>query len=108
MLRTLGESANSFPPEFATDRVLPSLISAMEFGGSSASAILPLVLQLGKKLSPEDYGSGVLTHVIKLFASPDRGMRMALLDHLPEFAENLDKKTVSDKIWTHLVCLNGF
>jgi hypothetical protein len=28
---------------------------------------------------------------------------MALLDHLSEFSEQLDKKTVADKIWPHLV-----
>lgn len=28
---------------------------------------------------------------------------MALLDHLPEYADKLDKKTVVDKIWPNLV-----
>ena len=28
---------------------------------------------------------------------------MALLDMLPEYAEKLDAKTVTDKIWPHLV-----
>ena len=28
---------------------------------------------------------------------------MALLDHLQEYADKLDKKTVSDKIWPNLV-----
>lgn len=78
-------------------------MSALEFGGASAATILPLVMQLGKGVSPEDYSSVILVHLVKLFASPDRGTRMALLDHLPEYADKLDKKTVVDKIWPNLV-----
>ena len=101
--RTLKESAASFPSEFASYRVLPALISALEFGGASAATILPLVLQFGKNVPPDEYPTVILTHLVKLFASPDRGTRMALLDHLPEYADKLDKKTVVDKIWPNLV-----
>ncbi|KAF9467357.1 armadillo-type protein [Collybia nuda] len=102
LLRTLKESASSFPPEFTSNRVLPSLVSALEFGGASAATILPLVLQFGANVPPEEYPNVVLAPLIKLFASPDRGTRMALLDHLAEYADRLDKKTVSDKIFPHL------
>ncbi|KAF9518113.1 hypothetical protein BS47DRAFT_1338700 [Hydnum rufescens UP504] len=102
LLRTLKESADSFPSEFTIHKVLPSLVSALDHGGASANAILPLVIQLGKSVPPNDYSSLVLGPVVKLFASPDRGTRMALLDHLPEFVDKLDQKTVVDKIWPHL------
>lgn len=101
--RSLKESANSFPTEFASYKVLPALISALEFGGASAAAIVPLVLQFGKGVSPEEYPTVILTHLVKLYASPDRGTRMALLDHLPEYADKMDKKTVCDKVWPNLV-----
>lgn len=101
--RTLKESASSFPTEFTSYRVLPALISALDFGGASAATILPLVLQFGKNMPPEDYPNVILTHLVKLYTSPDRGTRMALLDHLPEYADKLDKKTVVDKIWPNLV-----
>lgn len=78
-------------------------MSALEFGGASAAIILPLVLRFGKNVSPEDYPTVILGPLVKLFASPDRGTRMALLDHLPEYAEKLDKKTVDSKIFPHLV-----
>lgn len=45
----------------------------------------------------------VLEPVVKLFESPDRGTRMALLEALPEFADKLDKKMVVDKVWPNLV-----
>ncbi|KAH9485238.1 putative inactive serine/threonine-protein kinase scy1 [Psilocybe cubensis] len=102
LLKTLKESASSFPPEFAAYRVLPSLLSALEFGGASAAAILPLVLQFGANTSPEEYPKVILAPIIKLYASPDRGTRMALLEHLPEYIDKLDKKAVSDKIFPHL------
>jgi len=99
----LKESASSFPPEFASHRVLPSLLSALEFGGASGAIILPLVLQFGNNVDPEDYAKVILVPITKLFASPDRGTRMALLEHLPEYVDKLDKKSVSDKIFPHLV-----
>jgi hypothetical protein len=61
------------------------------------------VFELGKTVSGSDYNAKVLQPVVKLFVSPDRGTRMALLDMLPEYAEKLDAKTVTDKIWPHLV-----
>jgi SCY1-like protein 1 len=103
MERMLKESASSFPPEFACHRVLPSLLSALEFGGASGATILPLVLQFGNNVDPEDYAKIILAPITKLFGSPDRGTRMALLEHLPEYVDKLDKKSVSDKIFPHLV-----
>jgi SCY1-like protein 1 len=69
----------------------------------SAPSIIPLVIQLGTYVSSEEYKSLVLEPVVKLFVNPDRGTRMALLDALPEFADKLDKQTVSEKIWPHIV-----
>lgn len=100
---TLKESASSFPPEFASFRILPSLVNALEYGGASASTIVPLVLQFGKNVSPDEYMNIILGPLIRLFASPDRGARMALLDNLSEYADKLDKKAVVDKIWPNLV-----
>ncbi|KAF8637981.1 hypothetical protein AX16_010613 [Volvariella volvacea WC 439] len=102
LLRTLKESATSFPAEFASFKVLPSLVSALEFGGASAVAIIPLVLQFGQNVSPDDYQNAIIAPLVKLYASPDRGTRMALLEHLPEYVEKLDQKTVSDKIFPNL------
>ena len=81
-------------------------MSALEFGGASAASIVPLVLQFGKNVAPQDYPTVILGPLIKLFASPDRGIRMALLEHLSEYADKLDKKTVSDKIWPNLASLH--
>lgn len=79
------------------------MVSALEFGGANAATILPLVLQFSKNVSGEEYASAILGPLAKLYASPDRGTRMALLDHLPEYVDKLDKKTVESKIFPHLV-----
>jgi SCY1-like protein 1 len=72
---------------------------------ASAPSIIPLVIQLGTYVPSDEYKSLVLEPIIKLFANPDRGTRMAILEVLPEFANKLDKQTVSEKIWPHLVSI---
>lgn len=104
----MKESADSLPPEFATHRVLPTLVSALERGGASTSAasIVPLLLQLGKSVpTDEEYTTAVIGPVVSLFTSPDRGVRMALLDNLDGFKDKMDKKIVVDKVWPHLVSI---
>ena len=102
----LKESANSLPPEFATHHVLLALVSTLERGGAStlAASIIPLLLQLGKNVpTDEEYVSAVIGPIVSLFASSDRGVRMALLDNLDEFKDKMDEKMVGDKVWPHLV-----
>lgn len=69
----------------------------------SAPSIIPLVIKLGTYVSSDEYKTLVLEPIVKLFANPDRGTRMAVLDVLPDFADKLDKQTVSEKVWPHLV-----
>ncbi|KAF8606368.1 ARM repeat-containing protein [Ceratobasidium sp. AG-I] len=102
LLRTIKDSTASFPPEFTQHKVLPALLSSLGHGGASAGAILPVVLALGKDLPPTEYTATIVGPVVNLFATPDRGTRMALLDGLSEFADKLDKNTVVNKVWPHL------
>ncbi|TFY81796.1 hypothetical protein EWM64_g2211 [Hericium alpestre] len=104
LLRTLKDVAPTLPGPFATQLILPSLLAALSHPATttSAPAILPLAIQLGKNVPSDDHLKVVIEPVIKLFASPDRVTRMALLDMLPDYAGALDKKTVTDKVWPHL------
>ena len=106
LLRSIKDAATSgsVPQPFLLYRVLPSLLHSMSLPTAPSSAMLPLVLELGKVVPSSDYGKLVLEPVIRLYSSPDRGTRMALLDGLPEYSERLDAKTVVDKVWPHLVC----
>lgn len=83
-------------------------MTALQHAGVTAPALLPLILHLSSRVPPSDYKSLVLGPLVKLFASPDRGTRMALLDHLPEYADKLDEKIVVSDIWPHLVCIDLF
>lgn len=93
LLRTLKESASSFPPEFVSYCILPCF--------ASAATVIPLVLQFRKERRTRRLWSVVVAPLIRLFASADCGTCIALLDSLPNFAEKLDK-TVVDKIWPNL------
>lgn len=105
LLRTIKESAaaGSIPQPFLLYKVLPSLLHSISLPTAPSGAMLPLVLELGKAVSPAEYPKLVLEPVIKLYASPDRGTRMALLDGLSEYGDKLDQRTVVDKVWPHLV-----
>ncbi|KAG8862198.1 hypothetical protein FRC20_011315 [Serendipita sp. 405] len=52
-------------------------------------------------MDPAQYKTVILMPVVKLYARPDRGTRMALLEALPEYEGKLDEKTVQDTIWPH-------
>lgn len=105
LLRTIKDaaSAGSIPGPFLLYRVLPSLLHSLSLPSAPSGAMLPLVLELGKLVPPAEYAKMVLDPVIKLYASPDRGTRMALLDGLGEYSDKLDKSTVSEKVWPHLI-----
>ncbi|KAI0291130.1 hypothetical protein BC826DRAFT_1023864 [Russula brevipes] len=104
LLRTIKDAAPTLPSTFATHLVLPTLLTSLTHTTMSVSApsTIPLVVQLGTYVSSDEYQGLVLDPIVKLFANPDRGTRMALLDVLPEFADKLDKQTVSEKVWPHL------
>ncbi|KIJ52672.1 hypothetical protein M422DRAFT_156332 [Sphaerobolus stellatus SS14] len=102
LLRTLKDSSDSFPPSFTIHLILPSLLTALQHAGTSAPSLLPLILHLSSKVPPSDYKAIVLTPLVKQFAVPDRGTRMALLEHLSEFADKLEEKSVVNDIWPHL------
>ena len=104
-LRTIKDSVTSggVPQPFLLYKALPSLLHSISLPTAPSGAMLPLVLELGKLVPPGDYTKLVLEPVIKLYASPDRGTRMALLNGLSEYADKLDQRMVVDKVWPHLV-----
>lgn len=106
-MRLLREAAGNLnqplPDEFLKYKVLPSLVRAFEFGGAGPQ-LLPLILMLAKELPEKEYNGTVMQPLIRMFATPDRAMRMVLLEGLDKFADKLTSKDVVEKIWPHLVC----
>ncbi|WWD19545.1 hypothetical protein CI109_104006 [Kwoniella shandongensis] len=105
LLRIIKDAATAgtLPPPFTTHRILPSLLHSLSLPTAPSSAMLPLVLELGKLVPPSDYPKVVLEPVVKLYSSPDRGTRMALLDGLGEYADKMDAKMVQEKVWPNLI-----
>ena len=103
LLRRIRESVDSLPPPFLISKILPSLLHSLSLPSAPASHILPLVLSIGKNVPPHRYTATVLDPVVRLYASPDRGTRMALLEGLTEYGDKLEKNVASDKVWPHLI-----
>ncbi|KAH9813027.1 hypothetical protein DFH28DRAFT_897391 [Melampsora americana] len=105
LMRSIKESADSLPPEFLKFRVLPSLLQSFDHSADGPT-LLPLAISISSSLDQAEFSSILLQPLIKLFASPDRAIRLSLLELLPQYVEKLDRSVVVDKIWPNL--LTGF
>jgi SCY1-like protein 1 len=83
-------------------KILPELLKSIEFGGGGPK-VFNVVMKIGTKLTDDEYESMLNPVIIRLFASPDRQIRVCLLDNLPQMIDHLSQKTVTDKIFPHLV-----
>lgn len=91
-----------FPEEFFKLKILPELLKSVEFGGGGPK-VFGFVMNIGSKLSDDEYESMVNPVILRLFASPDRQIRVCLLDNLPRMIDHFTQKTVTDKIFPQLV-----
>ena len=83
-------------------KILPELLKSVEFGGGGPK-VFNHILKIGSKLSDEDYEARLNPVIIRLFASPDRQIRVSLLESLPQMIDHLSQKVVTDKIFPQLV-----
>jgi SCY1-like protein 1 len=60
-------------------------------------------MQIGQKLSDDEYETQITPVVVRLFANPDRAIRVCLLDNLPLMIDHLPQKLVNDKIFPQMV-----
>ncbi|KAF1946181.1 kinase domain-containing protein [Clathrospora elynae] len=102
LLGKLDAVADDFPADFFKMKVLPELLKSVEFGGGGAK-VFSTVMQIGQKLSDDEYETQIIPVVVRLFANPDRGIRVCLLDNLPLMIDHLPQKLVNDKIFPQLV-----
>ncbi|EST07069.1 Protein kinase domain protein [Kalmanozyma brasiliensis GHG001] len=112
IIQLLQDKPDSFTPDFLMYKVLPALTAALAAvpppgtipsASVQPSVLLPLVLRLGKPLPQDEWTSTVVPPLLKAFASPDRSTRMALLENLSLYAERMDNRLVSDKLWPNLI-----
>ncbi|KAI9143544.1 armadillo-type protein [Paraphysoderma sedebokerense] len=97
-IRNIASVVQDYPQEFCKFKVLPQLLSALEYGAAPSKIITP-ILKIGQSLSKPEYDQIIVNALIKLFASPDRSIRLSLLECLETFIDRLDNKVVNDKIF---------
>lgn len=98
----LDSISEDFPEDFFKMKVLPELLKSVEFGGGGPKA-LTAVVKIGTKLTDDEYSSRITPVIVRLFANPDRAIRVSLLDNLPLMIDRLPQKLVTDKIWPPIV-----
>ncbi|KOS20283.1 N-terminal kinase-like protein [Escovopsis weberi] len=101
-LQDLEQLTDDFPEEFFKLKVLPELMKSVEFSGGGPKA-LGVVLKIAAKLPDEDFEAKIIPFVVRIFANPDRAIRVCLLDSLPLMIDRLPQKIVNDKIFPQLV-----
>ncbi|XP_038620016.1 N-terminal kinase-like protein [Tachyglossus aculeatus] len=101
----LSENLDSFPEDFCRHKVLPQLLTAFEFSSAGAVILTPL-FKVGKLLGAEEYQQKIIPVVVKMFSSPDRAMRIRLLQQMEQFIQYLNEPTVNSQIFPHVV--HGF
>ena len=102
ILSQLDGVQEDFPEEFFKMKVLPELLKSVEFAGGGPK-VFRVVMNISSKLSDEEFDTQITPVVVRLFASPDRAMRVCLLDNLPQIIDHFSQKLVSDKIFPQMV-----
>jgi SCY1-like protein 1 len=100
-LETVAET-DDFPEEFFKVKVLPELLKSVEFGGGGPKSF-GLVMKIATKLSEDEYDTQITPVIVRLFTSPDRALRVCLLDNLPLMIDHLSQKLITDKIFPQMV-----
>lgn len=104
-LLTIEKTVESFPILFCKYKVLPELVQSLEFGGAGAKALKP-ILTIGSRLSDSDFDELLTPTIIKLFASSDRSIRLALCEKLDLYINHLSSETTNQTIYPNLA--SGF
>ena len=61
------------------------------------------MVKISANFSDEQYDTRVTPVIVRLFANPDRAIRVCLLDNLPQMIDHLSQKIVNDKIFPQMV-----
>ncbi|RDW91424.1 hypothetical protein BP5796_02589 [Coleophoma crateriformis] len=101
-LNDLDNLSDDFPEDYFRMKVLPELLKSVEFGGGGPK-VLSVVMKISIKLTDEDFEARVTPVIVRLFASPDRAIRVALLDNLPLMIDRFSQKVVNDRIFPNMV-----
>jgi len=87
--RRLNATLDCLPRTVVERKVLPLIASGLEFGSAPGAALLSL-LHAARGLPRQNYAARVIPTVIRLFASTDRAMRVALLQSMDAYLDLLE------------------
>ena len=79
-------------------KILPQIAEALEFGSAPALAVAPM-LHAARDLADVDFAKKVTPSLVKLFASADKALRVALLEHLHLYVRHLSDKIVEETLY---------
>eukprot|EP01116_Phalansterium_solitarium_P010427 TRINITY_DN2518_c0_g1_i1.p1 TRINITY_DN2518_c0_g1~~TRINITY_DN2518_c0_g1_i1.p1 ORF type:complete len:767 (-),score=203.57 TRINITY_DN2518_c0_g1_i1:2137-4437(-) len=96
--RKLESHLPQLPETLCKAKILPQLVTALDFGGATSAIIAPL-LHIAKGLNDAEYAAQITPSVVKWFATPNRELRLNLLQHLPDFVQHLPPALVNDAIF---------
>ena len=83
-------------------KILPELLKSVEFGGGGPQ-VFTAIMKISKQLSDDEFESRLAPVIIRLFNSPDRAIRVSLLDSLPRLVDRIPQKDINSKIFPSMV-----
>ena len=99
--RHLPQALGMMPQAVAARKVLPLLARSLEFGGAPPSALASL-LRIGRGMREDEYSARLVPVLARLYASPDRAVRRALLESLDLYVPHLTARVVEEQIYPPL------
>ncbi|CAO3615918.1 unnamed protein product [Cunninghamella echinulata] len=99
--RKLDTVVDQFPNEFAMYKILPELVKAFEYGSGGAKA-LNAIIKIGEHLPDDEYEKVLVTPILRMFASPDRAIRVSLLENMPKFIDHIPNKLIVSQVFPNV------
>jgi hypothetical protein len=99
--RRLPEHLATFPPRLCQHKILPLLVSGLDYGAANWRVMTPL-LAIGRQLSAADYATLISPHLAQWFATTDPQLLINLLQHMDELAPHLSADLVNKRIFASL------
>ncbi|KAG1472756.1 hypothetical protein G6F56_001345 [Rhizopus delemar] len=99
--KNLDSYIESFPGQFCKYKILPELMKTFEYAAGGAK-VLSAIIKVGDHLSDQEYASIIIEPVVRMFASPDRAIRVSLLENLPKFVGHMTNKMVTEQVFPNI------
>ncbi|KAI2800659.1 hypothetical protein RDWZM_009027 [Blomia tropicalis] len=97
----LNNRIDSFPNEVCKNKILPLIITSLDYGDVS-SHVLDLLFKIGKVLNETEYQKRMVPCIIKLFSAKDRSIRSKLLKEMETYAELIPVNLINEQVFPNL------